>query len=429
MAAPKAKSGTAKKRAAPASRGKAATGRKKPASGQRRGSKGAAKRSRRAGFSLPSARTLFVGAMRLALVCMGIFGVGLILGLYFSQSPPREPYAEEASADRAPSTGTQIARPPVPEEANAADAYRLSRIPDPPKVKPAPPEAETAALAPAPEPPAPEPPAPEPGPKAAPRPAAAPQPVASPVVPEAVEQPLWLAHSVPVDASPSRPWIAIVLDDVGVNRATAWEAIELPAPLTLAFMTYAGDLQRMTGAARARGHELMVHFPMEPSNLVENDPGENALLLDLPPQEIERRLDWGLARFDGYVGLNNHMGSRFTEDAEAMGLVMVAARERGLMFLDSRTSAKSVAGRVAREHGLPVLTRDVFLDHEPNEDFVRKQLAELERLAEKRGYAIGIGHPQDYTLSVLRTWIASAQARGFEIVPLTAIVKRRGDLG
>ena len=108
---------------------------------------------------------------------------------------------------------------------------------------------------------------------------------------------------------------------------------------------------------------------------------------------------------------------------------MTALKERGLLFLDSRTSAQSVAGRVARQEGLPVLVRDVFLDHEPTAEFVTQQLAELEAVALRKGYAIGIGHPQPYTMEVLERWLASARSRGFEIVPLTAILKRRGELG
>jgi polysaccharide deacetylase 2 family uncharacterized protein YibQ len=199
--------------------------------------------------------------------------------------------------------------------------------------------------------------------------------------------------------------------------------------MTLAFMTYAEDLPRMTRQARLQGHELMVHFPMEPSDLKHNDPGHNALLLNLPREEIERRLAWGLARFEGYVGLNNHMGSRYTENAEALAPVMAALKQRGLLFLDSRTSSQTMAGQAARRAGVPLAARDVFLDHVPTSAFVREQLTELEAVAERRGYAIGIGHPHGYTLEVLRSWLPEARARGFEIVPLTAIVKRRGEVG
>ncbi len=368
----------------------------------------------------PLSQRLFVGFMRLSLACAAIFGIGLILGLYFSQTPPSAPEAKEA----------WIQEPPR--------AYHLSPVPQPPKIKP---EQTAAAVS---------PPVLQSKPEARPDqtaanastsdkerkpqvsaatpPAAAVMP--APDVPAAeVKQAAWLQNAVTSDASFDKPWIAIVLDDVGLNHRAAWEAIELPAPLTLAFMTYADDLPRMTRQARLQGHELMVHFPMEPSDLQRNDPGENALLLGLSQSETKRRLDWGLARFDGYVGVNNHMGSRYTENAEALQPVMAALKQRGLLFLDSRTSSQTVAGQVARGAGVPLASRDVFLDHIPTSAFVREQLTELEAVAQRRGYAVGIGHPHGYTMDVLRDWLPQAKARGFEIVPLTAIVKRRGEVG
>src|SRR5690606_34427058 len=135
---------------------------------------------------------------------------------------------------------------------------------------------------------------------------------------------------------------------------------------------------------RAHGHELMLHLPMEPEGAV-TDPGPNALLLDLPPEELRRRLVVSLNRFDGYVGLNNHMGSRFTADRPAMELVLGEVKARGLLFLDSRTTDRSVGDRVADEMGVPRARRDVFLDNDRDPAAIRRQLA----LAEER--ALGNG--------------------------------------
>jgi polysaccharide deacetylase 2 family uncharacterized protein YibQ len=239
----------------------------------------------------------------------------------------------------------------------------------------------------------------------------------------------WLQYAVASQTSEDKPWIAIVIDDLGLNQTNAQRAIEMPAPLTLAFMTYAENLPSMTRLARDRGHELMLHFPMEPIDLEHNYPGKNALMVNLPRSEIEKRLEWGLSRFDGFVGVNNHMGSRFTQSRQAMEPVVAALKKRGLMFLDSRTSGRSVAGEEARAAGLPVAFRDVFLDHEPNGAFVRQQLKLLEHIAARQGFAVAIGHPHGFTLSILEKWLPDAKARGFAIVPLTAIVKRRGQIG
>lgn len=249
-----------------------------------------------------------------------------------------------------------------------------------------------------------------------------------PVLPAPQEPPAWQRHAVPVTTVQGQPMIAIVLDDVGVNRRGARKAIDLPAPLTLAFMTYADGLGEMTASARAAGHELMVHVPMQPlSPLI--DPGPNVLTETLPRAELIQRLAWGLDRFEGYVGINNHMGSRFTASPEGMATVMAALRERGLLFLDSLTAGNSVAGALAAESGVPYAVRDVFLDNEPDDPAaIRNQLAILEQTARARGYAVGIGHPHDGTVAALAEWIPEMRARGFALVPISAIVQQRQHL-
>ena len=105
--------------------------------------------------------------------------------------------------------------------------------------------------------------------------------------------------------------IAIVLDDLGIDRRRGARAIDLPATLTLAFLPYARELADQTAAARKRGHELLVHLPMQPHS-DDWDPGPNVLEIELGEAEVRRRIEWSLRQFEGYVGVNNHMGSRFT---------------------------------------------------------------------------------------------------------------------
>jgi len=238
-----------------------------------------------------------------------------------------------------------------------------------------------------------------------------------------VVPPAWRRRAVAVETDAGRPMVAIVIDDMGVDRKRSRRAIALPPPLTLAFLTYAEDLDRQTAAASASGHELMVHMAMEPrSDKV--DPGPNVLRVENDADEIRRRLDWGLNRFGAYVGINNHMGSRFTADARGMAVVMDELRQRGLMFLDSRTSGSSVGARMAREAGVPVLERNVFLDNINDLKEVLRRLDETERLARRRGYAIAIGHPRDATIAALDAWMPEAAGRGIALVPVSAILHR-----
>lgn len=238
-------------------------------------------------------------------------------------------------------------------------------------------------------------------------------------------RPRWLQNAMAFTPAEGQPMIAIVIDDMGVDRNRSrhmWE--DVPGPLTLSFLTYANDLPAQTQAARQNGHELMLHMSMEPSNEV-IDAGPNVLMTTMPSREIRSLANWGMDRFDGFVGVNNHMGSRFTENERGMRAVLEEIKKRDLIFLDSRTSSHTVGVKVARELGMPVLERNVFLDNDNVPEKVRTQLDELERLARKHGRAIAIGHPRDATIEVLKSWIPAAKARGLSIVPVSSLMKDR----
>lgn len=219
-----------------------------------------------------------------------------------------------------------------------------------------------------------------------------------------------------------RPKIAIVIDDLGIDLSRGARVLALPAPLTVAYLPYADNLADQTAAARRAGHELFLHLPMDPKNRDITDPGPNALLVDLDIGELRRRLDWNLSRFNGYVGVNNHMGSRFTNNAGALATVMAELRRRGLLFLDSRTSAASLALTQARRGGVRSVARDVFIDHIATPDAVRAALVKVEDIARHKGYVVAIGHPRDVTIDALSTWLPQIERRGFRLVTISALV-------
>jgi polysaccharide deacetylase 2 family uncharacterized protein YibQ len=216
--------------------------------------------------------------------------------------------------------------------------------------------------------------------------------------------------------------IAIVIDDAGVVQPRTRRASELPAPITIAFIPYGDNLEKQARYARSRGHELLLHIPMEPS-IAGADPGHNALLTSLSQDEIMRRFRWALDRFDGYVGVNNHMGSKFMARADLVRPVLEEINARGLLFVDSRTDHRTVGTGLARDMGMPHATRNVFLDNDMDAVKIRAQLAELERVARRRGHAIAIGHPHDLTVEMLAEWIPEARRKGFILVPVSTIVK------
>ena len=248
--------------------------------------------------------------------------------------------------------------------------------------------------------------------------------VMPPLPPREAGEPAWLRYAVPARETDGKPMIAVVIDDMGVDHRRSIQALALPGPMTMAFLPYARDLGHMTRAARAVGHELMLHMPMEPLSAKDN-PGPSAIVTGLDPAELRRRADAMLDSFSGYVGVNNHMGSKFTQDAAGMRIVLEDVDARGLLFLDSRTIGNTVGPSVARSLGMPFAERDVFLDNDASTGNVRAKLAEVEAVARRQGHAIAIGHPHDGTVEALAQWLPDIEKRGFVLVPVSTIVKAR----
>jgi hypothetical protein len=309
--------------------------------------------------------------------------------------------------------------PPAPPlERETAEAPRLPEAA--PAVPPARPSEEVPAAPEArPESPQPVPPRPE-----KPKPDTSKAEALPPVPPAPAGEPAWRRHAVPAPATEGRPRIVLVIDDMGLDRKRSARISALPGPVTTAWLPYARDLADQTAAARANGHELIVHVPMEPDG--QGDPGPNALRAGLPAAEIKARLERNLSAFQGYVGINNHMGSRFTADRDGMAVVLAELAGRGLLFLDSRTTAQTKAPELAARYGLPPLSRDVFLDHQMTPQAVAAALAKTEEVARRNGIAIAIGHPHDVTADALEKWLPTLAAKGFALVPLSAAVRGSG---
>ena len=224
--------------------------------------------------------------------------------------------------------------------------------------------------------------------------------------------------ALPADTIPK---VAIVIDDLGPDLAHTDRALTLPKAVTLSFLPYAEATPWIAAAAERRGHEVLVHMPMQATGA--EYPGPMALRTDLLPGEIQRRLVAALLRVPGAIGINNHMGSAFTADANALIPVCEELAARHLVFFDSRTTPDTQVVRVAHAFGVASAERDVFLDDEQTAGAVDVQLAELEAKARQQGVAIAIGHPHDVTLAALAAWTAQAASRGFVIVPLSEAIR------
>ncbi len=380
----------------------------------------------RAGFKPITRRQILLAGAALAVILLGYF-----VGTLFADHGSGPSRSNETSGDTAGASEPWYRKQaPPPELVTLPDAPIFPEPGDEPATQPVRAYEEAlpvqvyeavAARALAPETTRPAPSRPERRPAADP-----PEGRVTPPVQDA--QAPWRRFARASPETNGRPTITVVLDDLGVDRKRTARAIGLRAPLTLSFLTYASGLERQAASARALGHELLVHVPMEPvgKNV---DPGPNVLITGMDRDAILRRLDWGLNRFSAYVGVNNHMGSRFTADRDGMAVVMAELKRRGLLFLDSRTTRATVGPALAREYEVPLAQRNVFLDNVNTLAAVNARLEETEELARRRGFAVAIGHPRDATLQALEMWLAALPGRGFVLVPLSAIIARPGVTG
>ena len=223
-------------------------------------------------------------------------------------------------------------------------------------------------------------------------------------------------------ALPTSGKIAIIIDDMGLSlRGRLVEVME--GPLTLAYLPYAEDAPKGAERALKNGHEVMVHMPMEPMSKT-TDPGPHALKTDQSEEQLIQNIRWNLSQFEGFVGVNNHMGSRMTKNQAAMDVVMAELKKRDLFFIDSRTISASVAARTAKAHGLAYNQRDIFLDHEISKEFITGALEKLEKKAQTQGYAIAIGHPHKETIDALKEWIPTLKSKGLTLVKASDVLMR-----
>jgi polysaccharide deacetylase 2 family uncharacterized protein YibQ len=326
----------------------------------------------------------------------------------------------------------------TPEDATPEPAPEpppvVALFPVPPPKPPAPTPPSVPALAPV--PPIPPPPAPPPAPPPPiPQTTSLPPPPAldpgliergpdGPLPkPSADGKVAWRIYARPSDPTDPRPKIAIVIVNLGLSDAATEAAIQrLPGAVTLAFSPYAGGkLDQWLDLSRVAGHEVLLSVPMEPINYPDSNPGPHTLLTSLLPAQNLERLRWALSRFTGYVGVTTHMGSRFSTSADSLRPVLQEVKNRGLLFLDNRSTPASVIGQVAAEINLPRAANDRFIDGQAARVAIDGKLAELEMVARRQGHAVGIGYPFPVTIERVAAWADTIEDRGFVLAPVSAV--------
>jgi uncharacterized protein len=216
--------------------------------------------------------------------------------------------------------------------------------------------------------------------------------------------------------------IAVVIGGLGISQTGTQDAIEkLPPEITLAFAPLGNSLMRWMQTARREGHEIIMQVPLEPFDYPGTNPGRYTLLADAGPVRNLQNLRWILSRITNYTGVVNYMGGRFSADGEAMALLMDELGQRGLLYLDDGTSARSVAEEIARAKGVPFAAGDAVIDEDPQHGAILEKLDELERIARARGFAIGTGSALGVTVEAVAVWAGEVRKRGIELVPISAV--------
>lgn len=196
------------------------------------------------------------------------------------------------------------------------------------------------------------------------------------------------------------PQVAIIIDDMGYHRRIGGQLLNLDMELTFSFLPGAPFTPELEEHAYQLGRDILVHLPMEAKD-PKWDPGPGKLLLSYSPERLRTTVRKDLAAVPHAIGANNHMGSRFTEDRRAMRTVLGELKKRDFFFIDSYTTAASTGMEEAAALGMKTGRRNVFLDNVHSRDKICNQIGQLIALAEKRGWAIGIGHPNQATLEAL----------------------------
>jgi uncharacterized protein len=211
--------------------------------------------------------------------------------------------------------------------------------------------------------------------------------------------------------------LAIVIDDFGYqDRGLIASFCAILQPITFSIFPQEKETTWTSEQALKCGHGVMVHLPMEPIDYPARDPGPNAIFTDYAPERIQKLAQDALLAVPGARGVNNHMGSRATENEAAMIAFMAVVQKHGFFFIDSVTSRQSVAYDIAQRAGIRSARNIMFLDHIEDTESVVKRLYALAERARVEGTVIGIGHAKEATLKALRMVLPELQKEGFEFV-------------
>ncbi len=223
----------------------------------------------------------------------------------------------------------------------------------------------------------------------------------------------------------TKPKISIVIDDMGENISKAQRLYDiLGNSVSFSILPHSTYSRQVANLAAEKGISVLLHQPMEPKGYPEVDPGAGTLFLEMSKSRMKQVLASNLESIPGVIGVNNHMGSRFTSSKTAMRVVLKELKDKDLFFMDSLTSPESKGDALASSIGVQEVNRDIFLDNQQDEQAILFQLQKAARLAKKTGKVVAIGHPYPETLTALRKW-TKQEGENFRLCSIAEIVNSK----
>ena len=236
----------------------------------------------------------------------------------------------------------------------------------------------------------------------------------------------WLEYSRGFKRADRKPRIALIVTNLGLSATYTKAALKLlPEDITLSFSHVAPRLKSWIREARQKGHEVLMDIPMEPLGFPKNDPGRATLLTSSNEVENLNRLEHVMKKAGGYVGLLGTLGTKFMLHSETFLPILKTIKQRGLIYVDSRSTSRSLGPELASSIQLPRAFNNIFIDKEPSNQKIKDKLDELEKIALKKRFAVGIAQPFPLTIEILSQWAEKLKAKQISLAPITAVVDKQ----
>ena len=236
----------------------------------------------------------------------------------------------------------------------------------------------------------------------------------------------WLEYSRGFKRADRKPRIALIVTNLGLSATYTKAALKLlPEDITLSFSHVAPRLKSWIREARQKGHEVLMDIPMEPLGFPKNDPGRATLLTSSNEVENLNRLEHVMKKAGGYVGLLGTLGTKFMLHSETFLPILKTIKQRGLIYVDSRSTSRSLGPELASSIQLPRAFNNIFIDKEPSNQKIKSKLDELEKIALKKRFAVGIAQPFPLTIEILSQWAEKLKAKQISLAPITAVVDKQ----